>query len=471
MATAAGETVASAAGIPAQAERAHGEESRRPAVSREERVALIVAAGRADDGLPAAARRVAGLTLLERSLFIARDAGAQRAIVVGDEASREALRASVVRSDIGIPVEYENLESCVLDRRLATAGDVVVLRADVVQSYHVAKRLKEAPAAQATVLVGTVPTADADSGLALRDGRPWIGAARVPATLALAIVEALRRGPGRGIADVLRDAIVAGRAAPVEASGVAWRPIRAKGDAAAGRRVLFDSVRKPQDGWVSRRLNRPVSLAISRSLVETWVTPNAVTLAVFVVRLAGLGLIAFGGRYLQPLIGFVLLQFASILDGCDGELARVRYQGSKLGAWLDTTLDHFSTLLLTGAVATNLIRHGGSIAFAIMAGITLVGGLVAIGAMFSYLVAIGSGSGFDVPGLAPPSAWKSTMAKIGSFIGSLTRLDAMYFTFLCCAAAGLLEVVQVLFAMGGVGLAIFYVRRRLQLRRAPRPTN
>src|SRR6266496_2179547 len=48
----------------------------------------------------------------------------------------------------------------------------------------------------------------------------------------------------------------------------------------------------------------------------------------------------------------------SILDGCDGELARVRLQQSKLGAWLDTFVDDVLNVLITVSVGIGLWRSG-----------------------------------------------------------------------------------------------------------------
>ena len=56
--------------------------------------------------------------------------------------------------------------------------------------------------------------------------------------------------------------------------------------------------------------------------------------------------------------GFACQQLQSILDGCDGELARVRMQQSKLGAWLDTFVDDVLNVLITVAVGIGLWRAG-----------------------------------------------------------------------------------------------------------------
>ena len=106
--------------------------------------------------------------------------------------------------------------------------------------------------------------------------------------------------------------------------------------------VLLDHLRdKPNDGPVSRYLNRPLSLRISRRLVKYPVTPNQISLFSFLCSLLGAGLFALGG-YPGLLLGGLLAQFASIIDGCDGEVARLKFQGSDYGGWFDAVLDRYA---------------------------------------------------------------------------------------------------------------------------------
>jgi phosphatidylglycerophosphate synthase len=53
-------------------------------------------------------------------------------------------------------------------------------------------------------------------------------------------------------------------------------------------------------------------------------------------------------------LGGVLLQGNSILDSCDGELARLRYQYSRLGQWLDNLSDDIVDNLFLVAVGAGL---------------------------------------------------------------------------------------------------------------------
>ena len=370
-------------------------------------VAVVLALRRFPDGIAAASLRVAGLSVLERSLFLARDMGAQRAIVVATALAAEHLRPALWRTDLRLEVTFADASTAATSKALPENAEVLIVSADAVIGHQAARAVKESPRGQATVFLseGT----PGKSGIPLPHGGSWLGVARVPRDLAVRLLLALQADPEEGAVKVLSEALSQGKATSVTVEGVASFFMRAPADVPLARRALFRALGKKQDGWVSRTLNRPISTVISRLLVETSVTPNLISVGVFFLRLGACALIAWGGPYLHPLIGFTLLQLASILDGCDGELARVRYQSSVFGARLDTALDHTATLVLNVALAANIVRNGGSILFAVMAGITVVGGIIAMAAMFAYMVKIGSGSGYDVPGLPPLADRKSVV--------------------------------------------------------------
>jgi phosphatidylglycerophosphate synthase len=68
------------------------------------------------------------------------------------------------------------------------------------------------------------------------------------------------------------------------------------------------------------------------------VTPNHVTIVAILVGLAA-SWIALRGGYARLAIAGVMMEVNSILDSVDGELARLRFQYSKLGQWLDNLSD------------------------------------------------------------------------------------------------------------------------------------
>lgn len=114
-------------------------------------------------------------------------------------------------------------------------------------------------------------------------------------------------------------------------------------DAAAAARAEWALIRrmnKAHEGPVDALINWRFSMRITRALSHRSlaVTPNHVTLAAIVVGLAAAAL-ATRGSHLALAAAGVLLELNSILDSVDGELARLRFQYSKLGQWLDNVSD------------------------------------------------------------------------------------------------------------------------------------
>ena len=106
-------------------------------------------------------------------------------------------------------------------------------------------------------------------------------------------------------------------------------------------RRLFASLTKESDGFISKQINRRVSKWISKRLMRTRVSPNHVTGAALVIGLMAVlcNLMVDADHLWLVALGGVLFQFSSIVDGCDGELARLRFQFSEFGAWFDTISD------------------------------------------------------------------------------------------------------------------------------------
>lgn len=131
------------------------------------------------------------------------------------------------------------------------------------------------------------------------------------------------------------------------------------GDVRGLENTLWDSCRKEQDGYVSRFLNRPVSLALSKRLASTKISPNQITISGVLLGIVAAFFASLGG-YGPILLGAVLLQAVSVLDGVDGELARVRLQFSRFGQWLDTLGDDFVNIAFVMALAHGLSASAGA---------------------------------------------------------------------------------------------------------------
>jgi len=111
-------------------------------------------------------------------------------------------------------------------------------------------------------------------------------------------------------------------------------------------KTLMDSLRgKSNDGPVSDWLNRPISTRLSKLLVNFNITPNQISFFSFVLSMIAAGLFALGNYWLLAL-GGIIAQLASIIDGSDGEVARLKYLSSDYGGWFDAVLDRYADAFL-----------------------------------------------------------------------------------------------------------------------------
>ena len=122
---------------------------------------------------------------------------------------------------------------------------------------------------------------------------------------------------------------------------------------------------KPQDGFVSRFLNRPISRRITRFLVKFPIHPNAWSISIFVLPLIACVFLV-RGNYVSIVIGAAIFQAFSVLDGCDGEIARAKNLESKFGERLDYFCDFVASLLYVLALGLGLHRSSEGIVCAVL---------------------------------------------------------------------------------------------------------
>jgi len=125
-------------------------------------------------------------------------------------------------------------------------------------------------------------------------------------------------------------------------------------------------------------LNRRISIPISRQLIKFPITPNMVSIFTLGVGIAAAGFFAYGG-YWSTLLGAFLCLFASILDGSDGEVARLKLQESDFGCWLETICDYAFYLFLLVGMTIGQWRSSGTRTYLVY------GGLLLFGALASFL--------------------------------------------------------------------------------------
>ncbi|MBI5240778.1 MAG: CDP-alcohol phosphatidyltransferase family protein [Elusimicrobia bacterium] len=176
----------------------------------------------------------------------------------------------------------------------------------------------------------------------------------------------------------------------LEAAPEEWLAFVEPGAAARAEAELYAGLIKDTDGFIAR-FDRRISIRISRLLLRTPATPNDITTASLLLGLAGASLLAFGSHPVQVL-GAGLLWFCCILDGCDGEVARLKLLCSESGARYDLQADHIAHLAVFIAVPL-AVRTADPGARVLLPGVLLVSGLAA--SMFSvwWLILRRSGEG------------------------------------------------------------------------------
>ena len=157
-----------------------------------------------------------------------------------------------------------------------------------------------------------------------------------------------------------------------------WQRISNEQDLLSAEQKLDRWLVKPTDG-IFARLNRRVSIPISRQIIRFPITPNMVSLFTLGVSFSSGVFFACGG-YWNMLLGATLSLFASILDGSDGEVARLKLQESAFGCWLETVCDYLYYLFIFGGMTIGLLRSSGMRVYLVW------GGLLFFGAVLSFVV-------------------------------------------------------------------------------------
>jgi len=129
-----------------------------------------------------------------------------------------------------------------------------------------------------------------------------------------------------------------------------WFSLATAGDIPAAEAWLLRGLIKSSEGFMSRYVERRISLALTRRLVTTRITPNAMTLVSVSLGLLGAPFFLSSAPAYQ-LVGALLFLAHSILDGCDGELARLKFLESRRGALLDFWGDNLVHLAVFVCIA------------------------------------------------------------------------------------------------------------------------
>jgi phosphatidylglycerophosphate synthase len=244
--------------------------------------------------------------------------------------------------------------------------------------------------------------------------------------------------------------------------------IRDERDLPRAERWLLDGLVKDTEGFMSRHVERKISLAISRRLAPTEVTPNQMTIVSVMVGLAGSAFF-LSSRPAMQFAGALLFLGHSILDGCDGELARLKFQTSRLGGILDFWGDNVVHSAVFAAIAIGWWRSSEETQPLLLGAAAIAGTLLSAGFVYFQTMSHASNAshatsaskareGLDGPLFTSVSrAGDSRLSRMADF---LARRDFIYLVVILAAfgkANWFLIVAAVgapLFLLVLVGLAL-----------------
>lgn len=380
-----------------------------------------------------------------RALVIASEPGER--LVVGGIGLVERWRRSLAQHGVGA-IEVTSVEE--LPARLASATTPVV----VAWSDHVAEHLAIEAFAE------TAAECEPDTLRTLSvEGQSGIAPI---VTLGVEVAHRAAELPREAFADA--DALLAavGKAGMGKTSQRTvlegyWSEVR---DEASARRAtwrLIDRLRWRPGGLVAKHLNRPISTRLSYLLVNTRVTPNQTTIAAFLIGAVGVVYIFMGG-YWNTVIGTALLQVNSIVDGIDGELARVRHETSEFGAYLDSVCDEILNSAAMIGIGYELTRHvhGGHPLYLALG--TFAGVMSFVYALVHWHCKVKHGLGFYWWFEAyKPRREVQRSTSVFNYLKKMTMKEGFLFLFLVAAIFNVLEVMVWLLAIAGAGALVLFI--------------
>ncbi|MEO0097681.1 MAG: NTP transferase domain-containing protein [candidate division WOR-3 bacterium] len=108
---------------------------------------------------------------------------------------------------------------------------------------------------------------------------------------------------------------------------------------------LLNNCGKKEDGIISRIINRRISKLFTKFFCWCNIKPLTITIINFLLTIVASFIFFFSN-----ILGGLLVQFVSILDGVDGEIARIKLATTKFGAYLDALFDRYSDTIIISAI-------------------------------------------------------------------------------------------------------------------------
>lgn len=218
-------------------------------------------------------------------------------------------------------------------------------------------------------------------------------------------------------------------------------------DLPVARSHLLQTLGKDTDGFMAKHVERPISIAITRWLAETPVTPNQMTLVSVAFGLIGAPFFLSASPIWQT-VGALLFLWHSILDGCDGELARLKFMESRWGGVLDFWGDNVVHVAIFACIAIGWAMVVDA-AWPLIPGVAAAGGTICSASWVYFRVMRGS----DDAGPLYTSVSKEPSEGLSKLLDGASRRDFIYLVILA-AAFGKASWFLV---MAAVGAPVFFV--------------
>jgi phosphatidylglycerophosphate synthase len=310
--------------------------------------------------------KVGSVPILLRSILGATKAGAARIVVVIDRVKglpvrRELLKTGRVPNHVewcGVTSGEDSLPSLIGQLASEIDGHLVLIAGDRVYHPSLHKRVADWDGTgDALTLMTDCETAGlcslsrkASSDLARRystvDGSPE---------------------------DVLSGLAMSHSTISEEVTEDKWQRVGNERQRQLAERKLDGWLIKPTDG-IFAKANRTISIPISRLIIPFPITPNMISLFTLGVSFAAGAFLALGG-YWNLLTGAILSWFSSVLDGCDGEVARLKLQESAFGCWLETICDNLYYLFIFSGLTIGIVRSSGNRSYLLWGSLLLLGAI------------------------------------------------------------------------------------------------
>ena len=261
----------------------------------------------------------------------------------------------------------------------------------------------------------------------------------------------------RAVQDRLTRRFGSPAAIPVEIDPVA---VTTPSDVRNAERRLLAGLVKDTDGFMARHVERPLSLQISRHLAPTTITPNQISIVSIAVGLCGAPFFLSAYSSWQT-VGALLLLVHSILDGCDGELARLKFQESRWGGVLDFWGDNIVHMATFACMAIGWSLSAGTGWPLVLGAAAVLGNLASATFVYWRLMRAKSDSGplFTSVAIAPDR-------RLARLLDAASRRDFIYLV-LILALFGKSDWFLILASLGAPMFFFFLVFLAMH----ERPTN